>query len=125
MVIANGGYNTKQSIGIYGSKPPKTPWGTRDDSKIQESILEKILPEPIEKAKGQLIVEGYSIIYNRLGEPKRGIMIGTLKNGGRALAIIQDGSEMLTNLETQELIGRSVKIQYDSTADRNIVLSME
>ena len=125
MVIANGGYNTKQSIGIYGSKPPKTPWGTRDDSKIQESILEKILPEPIEKANGQLIVKGYSIIYDRSGQPKRGIMIGTLKNGGRALAIVQEGSNILLNLETQEIVGRTVMIQYDSTADRNIVISME
>jgi acetyl-CoA C-acetyltransferase len=125
MVIANGGYNTKQSIGIYGSKPPKIPWGARDDSKIQESILEKELPEPIEKASGQLRVEGYSIIYNRSGEPKRGIIIGTLKNKGRALAIVQEGSEILSYLETQEGIGKIVTIQYDSTVDRNIVTSME
>ena len=44
MIIANGGYNTKQSIGIYGNSPPKEEWGNRDDSKIQESILKKILP---------------------------------------------------------------------------------
>ncbi|GAG77354.1 unnamed protein product, partial [marine sediment metagenome] len=52
MVIANGGFNTKQSIGIYGTKPPIIPWGVRDDSKTQESILKKILPEPVEKANG-------------------------------------------------------------------------
>ena len=125
MVIANGGYNTKQSIGIYGTKPPKIQWGVRDDSKIQESILKKTLPEPIEKANGQLIVEGYSIIYNRSGQPKRGILIGTLKNGSRALAIVQDGSNILLKLETQEIVGRTVMIQYDSTIDRNVVISME
>ncbi len=124
MILANGGYNTIQSIGIYGSKAPKIPWGVRDDSKIQESILEKSLPPPVEKANGPLTIEGYTIIYNREGQPERGIVIGTLENGHRTLAII-NGANLLITLETQELVGRTFMIQYDSNVDRNIVISID
>ncbi|GAG54065.1 unnamed protein product, partial [marine sediment metagenome] len=50
MVVANGGYNTKQSFGIYGTEPPVIPWDERDDSEIQQSIFSKSLPDPIEDA---------------------------------------------------------------------------
>jgi acetyl-CoA C-acetyltransferase len=124
MVVANGGFNTKQSIGIYSSKPPKIPWGARDDSKIQNSILEKELPEPVEKASGKLIVEGYSIIYERSGQPKRGVVIGTLENGRRSIAIVTE-PELLLALETQEIVGKTSTVQYDSNIDRNTIISIE
>ncbi|MHA1192889.1 MAG: hypothetical protein ACTSP9_11415 [Promethearchaeota archaeon] len=125
MVIANGGYNTKQSIGIYGTKPPTMEWGVRDDSKIQKSILKKTLPEITEKVNGKLSVEGYSIIYDRTGQPKRGVLLGSLENGGRGLAIITIESDMLLTLENQELVGKIFVIKYDASLDRNVAISME
>ena len=125
MVIANGGYNTKQSIGIYGTKPPAIEWGVQDVSEIQESILKKSLPDIAEKVNGRLTVEGYSIIYDRTGQPKRGVLVGSLENGDRALAIITSESEMLLTLENQELVGKNFVIKYDANIDRNIVISME
>ncbi|MHA1671327.1 MAG: hypothetical protein ACTSV5_12235 [Promethearchaeota archaeon] len=125
MIIANGGYNTKQSIGIYGNKPPKEEWGVRDDSKIQESILKKILPDIAEKINGRITVEGYSIIYDRSGQPKRGVLVGSLENGARALAIITTESDMLLTLENQDLVGKNFIIKYDENLDRNIVISVE
>jgi acetyl-CoA C-acetyltransferase len=124
MVIANGGFNTKQSIGIYGTKPPMIQWGVRDDSKIQESILEKILPEPVEKMDGKLIVDGYSIIYERSGRAKRGIVIGTLENGRRSIAIVTK-PELLLSLETQEIVGKTCMAQYDPNIERNTIISLE
>ncbi len=125
MVVANGGFNTKQSIGIYGSKPPNIPWGTRNDLEIQNSILEKELPEPVEKANGRLTVNGYSILYDRLGEPKRGVIIGTLEDGNRTIAIIKGEPERFSKLETEELVGRTILVRYDSEEDRNIVVSLD
>ena len=124
MVIANGGLNTKQSIGIYGTKPPKIQWGVRDDSKIQESILAEILPEPIEKTNGKLIIDGYSIIYDRSGQPKRGILVGTHENGHRAIAIVTDPN-LISILETQEAVGKICLSQYNPEIDRNVVVSIE
>ncbi|MFW9865900.1 MAG: hypothetical protein ACFFEN_07365 [Candidatus Thorarchaeota archaeon] len=125
MVIANGGYNTKQSIGIYSTNPPMIPWDIQNEAKIQESILKEALPDLVDQSNGIFTVEGYSVIYSRSGEPERGIFIGTLESGKRTLAIVKKGSKLLLTLENQELVGRSFTIQYDSTTDRNIVISMD
>ncbi|MBY8989793.1 MAG: hypothetical protein KGD58_03485 [Candidatus Lokiarchaeota archaeon] len=124
MIIANGGYNTKQSIGIYGNKPPKEDWGTRDDSKLQESILKQSLPDAEVQANGKLTVEGYSIIYDRDGPAKRAVLLGTLENKKRALAIVTE-PEMLLTLENQEIVGKIFVIKYNATLERNIAISME
>ena len=99
-------------------------WGVRDDSKIQDSILEKILPEPIEKANGRLIVEGYSIIYKRSGQPNRGVVIGTLENGSRSIVFVTK-PELLLTLETQEIVGKTCMVQYDCNIERNTIISIE
>jgi acetyl-CoA C-acetyltransferase len=124
MVIANGGYNTKQSIGIYGSKPPKEDWGVRDDSKIQESILAQTLPEPIEQANGTLTIEGYSIIYSRSGQPKRGVLVGTHVNGHRAVAIVTDFN-LIVMLESRDVVGRTCLSRYNPEIERNVVVSID
>lgn len=123
MVIANGGYNTKQSVGIYGTNPPVIQWGTRDDSKIQNSILQEILPEPIEMANGEMIVEGYSMLYERSGEIKRGVVIGSLENGERAVAFVNN-IELLKTIENQELVGKKLKIKYEEEIERNLAISI-
>jgi len=124
MVIANGGYNTKQSIGIYGSKPPKEDWGVRDDSKIQESILAQTLPEPIEQANGTLTIDGYSIIYDRSEQPKRGVLVGTHVDGHRAVAIVTDPN-LIAILESREVVGKTCLSQYIPEIDRNVVVSID
>jgi acetyl-CoA C-acetyltransferase len=121
MVVANGGYNTKQSFGIYSTEPPKIPWNKRDDSEIQESILKKTLSEAIEQANGQLTIEAYTIPYNRDGKPKKGIFIGHLSNGRRTLAIIGAQPELLLKLERKEYVGLTFPVQYDEKNGFNFI----
>ena len=123
MVIANGGYNTKQSIGIYGTTPPKKEWGTIDESKIQDSILNEVMPEPIEEANCKLTIDGYSIIYDRTDRPKRGVLIGTSPNKSRAVAIVTDPN-LISILETQEVVGKTCESQYDRDLGKNVVVSI-
>ncbi len=121
MVLANGGYNSGESVGIYGSQPPHIPWSVREDTIIQQTILEKKLPSPVEKANGSFTVNAYTIIYDQSRQPKRVIVIGTLENGLRSIAITRDYDSMLLTLENQDLVGKTFVVQYDSTIDRNIV----
>jgi len=125
MVIANGGYNTKQSIGIYGSESSRKSWGVCDDKEIQQSILEDVLPPPVERANGKLIIEGYTITYNRNGQPESGIVIGKLESGYRTIALIKSEPNELEILVKQELVGKKCIIQYNSEDDRNLVISMD
>ena len=121
MVVANGGYNTKQSFGIYGTEPPIISWEDRDDTKIQKQILAKALPDPVEEASGQLTIEAYTIYYERNGKPKRGIVIGHLGDGRRTLARIEDDPERLQELEKQELIERTFKVHFDNESGVNLI----
>ncbi len=124
MVVANGGFNTKQSIGIYGKTPPVIQWGVRDDSKIQKSILKEILPDAVEIANGKLIVDGFTVFYERSGQPRRGVIIGTLENGRRCVALVTN-PELLHTIETQELVGKTCIVQYNSDIKRNTIISIE
>ncbi len=121
MILANGGYNSGESVGIYSSTPGKIPWEIRDDSKIQQSILEKALPKPVEKAYGNFTINAYTILYSRTGGIKRGIFIGTLENGLRTIAITKEGLPNLSTLETQDFVGKTYKVEYNPELDRNIL----
>jgi len=121
MVIANGGYNTKQSFGIYGNRPPSEPWNEKKENKIQMQILKKSLTLPVEKANGQFKVEGYTIIFNRQGDPVKGIAIGCLKNGNRTLAYIHASKDKLNEIEKKELVRTIFPIKFNEELNRNII----
>lgn len=122
MIVANGGFNTKQSIGIYSMEPPTLSWNNRDVTAVQQQIFAKKLPEPIEKADGLLTIEAYTIKYDRSGNPTDGIVIGRLENGSRTLAIIDGDPNVLIKLEHEELVGKSYKVYYNSQKDRNLIV---
>ncbi|MFX1499512.1 MAG: hypothetical protein ACFFDH_00955 [Promethearchaeota archaeon] len=122
MILANGGFNTSESIGIYGSEPPAKAWTRQVPNDIQQKIESEVLPEPIEEANGNLTIEAYTIIYDRKGLPEYGVIIGLLESGERTLAFISEDSEKLLNLEEQELIGKTYLIRHDSKLKRNILL---
>ncbi|MEJ2250507.1 MAG: hypothetical protein P8Y70_15810 [Candidatus Lokiarchaeota archaeon] len=122
MVVANGGYNTKQSFGIYGKEPPKISWDTVREKKSQKLIFQKQLPEPIHKAEGFIKIEGHTIIYNREGIPEKGIVIGTLNQGPkRTLAFLKGNSRILLKLANLELVGISVPVHFSFESGYNII----
>lgn len=121
MVTANGWYNTKHSIGVYGCSAPPNPWEERDDSAIQAGINARALPVPVEKAEGELTVQAYVIRHFPDGNPEGGTVIGTLPDGRRALADIDSSSSDLGYLREQALEGRTGKVRFDPAAGRNII----
>jgi acetyl-CoA C-acetyltransferase len=119
MVTANGWFNSKHAIGIYGAKPPETSWEDRDDSAIQRAIDAEVLTEPVERAAGVLTVRAYSLRYNTEGKPERATVIGQLQNGLRALADIKASPNDLLKLEQIEIIGETGEVRFDPIAGRN------
>ncbi|MFX1595118.1 MAG: hypothetical protein ACFFBK_03550 [Promethearchaeota archaeon] len=119
MILANGGYNTAESIGIYGTEPPTKPWKKEEYNEIQEKINEKSLPEPIKKADGNLTIEAYTIIYDRKGQPEWGVVLGHLESGERTLAFIMADLKTLSTLDQQELVGQKFLVKYDSKLKSN------
>lgn len=121
MVTANGWYLTKHAIGIYAGTPPVHPWNDRDDSLTQRAIDAEALPMPVEKASGSLMVEAYVIRHDSAGNPLQGGVVGRLKNGGRALAIIDAGPDELLIMEKIEWVGKEGEVRYDETVGKNKV----
>jgi acetyl-CoA C-acetyltransferase len=122
MVLANGGYNTAQSIGIYGKEPSIKSWDEIDCEKIQQSINEYSLPEPVEVANGNLTVEAYTIIYDKKSVPDYAVVIGKLASGERTLALILTDSEKLLELEHQELVGKTFIVEFQANLNCNKLL---
>ena len=125
MVLANGGYNTSQSFGIYGKDRPAKSWLENDYEKLQEEIEAEALPEAIAEANGNFIIEAYTFIYNRQGQIERGLTIGHMENGSRALAHIDSKSILIKNVEQQDLVGRTFKIEYDAKDKLNKLILTE
>jgi acetyl-CoA C-acetyltransferase len=120
MVTANGWYLTKHAIGIYTGTPPVHPWNDRDDSLTQHAIDAQALPMPVEKASGSLIVEAYVIRHDNAGKPIQGTIVGRLKNGSRALAVIDADPDGLLLMEKIELVGKQGDVRYDEAIGKNI-----
>ncbi len=119
MVTANGWYNSKHAIGIYGAEPPDHPWEDRDDSSVQKAIDSETLPEPVKQAKGILTIEAYMIRYDQEGRPQRATAIGRLQDGHRALADVRADIGDLRKLERIEIVGMTGEVRYDATSGRN------
>jgi acetyl-CoA C-acetyltransferase len=119
MVTANGWYNSKHAIGIYGAEPPDHSWEDRDDSVVQKAIDAEALPAPVEQAAGILTIEAYIIRYNIEGQAERATVIGRLQDGKRALADVRADDTTLRKLEHTELVGKKGEVRYDATSCRN------
>jgi acetyl-CoA C-acetyltransferase len=121
MIVANGGYNSKQSFGIYGKRPPNIDFLEFDSNEIQKEIFRNTLKPPIKKAYGTLTVEGYTILYNRAQQPKEGIVIGKMNSDQRTLAFIKQDKKRLKDLAKQELVGKRVEVSHNNDLKCNIV----
>ncbi len=121
MVIANGGYNTKQSFGIYGKNPPLILWDQLDDTEIQSAILSKSLAPPLKEANGVLEIESYTFVHDRQGNPVKGIVIGKIESNRRALAQISADRIVLNGLLKHDLIGKKFPVKHDPSLQKNII----
>jgi acetyl-CoA C-acetyltransferase len=121
MVTANGWYNSKHAIGIYGAEPSDYLWEDQDVSAVQKAIDAEALPDPIEQASGILTIEAFMIRYDQDGRPERSTVIGRLQDGNRALADVRADIVDLRKLEGIELVGKTGEVRYDAVLGRNVI----
>ncbi|MBD3196005.1 MAG: hypothetical protein GF317_13185 [Candidatus Lokiarchaeota archaeon] len=121
MVVANGGYNNKQSFGIYGNNPPSEPWDEFDEKKAQSEILQNQLDKPIKRANGLMEILGYTIIFNRDGTPDKGIVIGKIDKNHHSMAFFEGNKSIFNQIKNIELIGNLYPVYYDSERKCNIL----
>jgi acetyl-CoA C-acetyltransferase len=83
LVMANGGYLSKQSCGIYSGRPLAGAWKREAPGAYQAHIDELRCAEVTEQPCGRARVETYTVAHER-GVPVRAIVIGRLLDGDRS-----------------------------------------
>lgn len=110
LVLANGGFISKESVGIYSAKPPSS-WTKQDNSASQEVISGRddiaLLDEDCEAQ-----VEAYTTIHGK-GAPTGAYVIAR-NSKGRVIAKIDVESAAAAGIlaEAETLVGRSVQIEH-------------
>lgn len=116
MVTANGGFLTKHAAGIYSTEPSPAHdgkgWARENPADYQAELDALEAPPVVKAAEGDAVVETYSVIFGRDGEPAAGLVIGRLGDGlddlaPRFLSMIQDDPALLTAMTEEDFIGRS------------------
>jgi acetyl-CoA C-acetyltransferase len=106
LVTGNGWYLTKQSTGIYSTRPPGKPFEREDPAILQAEIDALPHPEIIERPQGKAVIETYTVVHKREG-PFLGIVVGRDSEGRRFVANTPDDAQTLAAMEASEQIGRT------------------
>ncbi len=96
-------------------------WEESDFLAIQARLDAEALPEPVEAANGNLVVETYVIGHDRSGEPDHGIVLGRLEDGRRTFARIDAKPQILKEMEKIELIGLPGVVRHDEDSGYNFI----
>ena len=113
MVTALGWYITKHAIGLYSTTPPVA--GFRWES-VQADVDALPRCEVVTAAEGPAVVETYTVMHERDGQPSVAIALASLPDGGRAVVDITDPDAM-HSLTESEGCGRKLRLLGGTKAE--------
>jgi acetyl-CoA C-acetyltransferase len=120
LVSAMGWYVTKHAQGIYSGMPPEREWRRADSPQDQAGLDAMPHPTLVEAPQGTGVVETYTVVFDRAGEPEFGVVIGRLEDGGRFIANADPDPQLLRWMTQEEMVGRRAKVSHDAETGRNI-----
>lgn len=104
LVLANGGWMTKEAAGIYSTARPETFEPAASAAAPSETVN-------IAQAPGEGVIEAYTVIHGRAG-PERAIAACRTKDGARFLAT--GGPEAVAPLRDEaSQVGRAVRVETE------------
>ena len=107
LVLANGGFLSKEAVGIY-STTPTASWEPVSSSDIQQAI-DEVAPPLLLSESCEATVESFTVTSNR-GNPTRGFVIARTHKG-RILARVRSGHRAtLAALSAEDPVGRQISI---------------
>jgi acetyl-CoA C-acetyltransferase len=106
LVTGLGWYLTKHSVGIYSAAPPPQPWRREAPASYQGALDRLPHPELAPAPHGHGVIETYTVLHDRDGQPLRGIVIGRLDDGRRFIANTPEDPAVMEGLTTEEGVGR-------------------
>lgn len=86
LVLGNGGWMSKHSVGIYAARPKAGDWEPCDSSPTQALLNDRPVPRLATKPRGKASIKSYIVLHMR-GQPVLIIIIASLiSNGARFYA---------------------------------------
>lgn len=123
LVLANGGFLSKEAVGIYSARPV-TDWTVYKDNPAQARVDAQPRITRVHES-GRAVIESYTVSYKR-GKPERGIVIAHMGKA-RVLASTprDDRAEAVIAAlldPAREPLGRTVQIESDG--QKNALVSV-
>jgi acetyl-CoA C-acetyltransferase len=109
LVTGNGWYLTKHAASVWSTQPREKSGAPPASPSEAERARRKALP-PVPEAQGSGTLEAYTVLFDREGQPARGIVLGRTQSGERFLANTPDDRASLEALLAREAVGRSGKL---------------
>lgn len=103
LLTGNGWYLTKESCGIYSTRPTDGAWTREDPAVLQAEIDALPAPSVDDQPAGFGTIETYTVAHGRDG-PDFGLVVGRLENGRRFHAHMKAPADMARLME-QDCIG--------------------
>ena len=119
MTTANGWFLTKQSVGVWSTKPVEGDW-RREDPKVMQARIDALPhPEIVDAPEGPATIETYTVSHDRDGY-RLGIVIGRDGQGRRFVANTPADEATLRDLESREGVGRTGHVARSEDGRLNI-----
>lgn len=110
LLLANGGFLSKEAAAVY-SAVPVTGWKPRTDDGAQQNIDDAPAP-PLLSASTEARITSGSVTWKK-GQPARGYILAE-NDQGRILARVRTGHRAtLASLHADDIIGRKVRIVHE------------
>ncbi len=120
-LVSGLGWNiTKHSLCIYShySNRSRSHLLTNSAEDLQSKVdaLERIMVDP--QPSGNGTVETYTLLFDRLGQPKQGVIVGRLQNGQRFLANTEESEDIFSNMMQEEIVGLKGTVKSGDAANK-------
>lgn len=115
LVLANGGFLSKEAAGVYSAAPLRA-WAPVSSADLARAIAADPVPRLVD-GPADARIDTYTVAFAK-GAAKRGYVIGTTKDGARILAGNKRGdTAILDALFADDPLGRGVTIACEDGAN--------
>ena len=113
LVWGNGGYATKHAFGVYSTDPPATPFRHQSPQEEIDALPSRTLAAPADAA-GPAMIEAYTVMHERDGQPELAIATCLLADGRRAWST-SGAADVTTALLDGEWVGNEATLDATGT----------
>ena len=112
LVIANGGWLTKHSFGVYGTEPPAHEFRWED---VQSVVDREPTRTAVVEWSGVGTVESWTTPFNRGGTADKAFLAVRTPDDSRTLAVVADPTQAEATVR-EDIAGAKVQVHEDGTA---------